>query len=209
MKHSFGLIIPSRAVGPIMALILLCSCSGPTMPTAPAAPRISFPATLGTQWTYSYKYHYYYVMTFEGEDWAGSRLWQVMSVSSNPKATTCVIQCTSQDTVHLWSRFPHPLYGTVRDSTYVSKSISTFPVVVSSDTIVASWHRTVLAVYYDSTALTQFSRIVASTADTLRLQTEDRSAWYLSGIGLVRYTAVIVAHHYRTEELTLASALIK
>jgi hypothetical protein len=200
-------------IAAIAAAVLLCSsCAGSSSPTSaqlPTLPRFSFPANPGTQWTYNYKYQYKYVMTGEVEDRTGKRFWQIISVSSTANATSCVIQCTTQDTIHLWGLFPHPILGTLRDTTYTVHSISSFPVVISSDTIVASWQGTVGIVGADSLALVRFSRPMTNLSDTLKLQQDGKSAFYLSGTGLVKYSAYIVAHHFYLEELTLISASIK
>ena len=209
MNQTLGLITPGRIIGTIVTAMLVCTCSGPTAPKLPVLPKFSFPTTLGTQWTYNYQYQYKYVMTGEVEDRTGKRFWEIISVSRTANATACVIQCTTQDTIHLWGIFPHPILGTLRDTTYTVHSISSFPVVISSDTIVASWQGTVGTVWGDSLALVRFLRTMTNLSDTLKLQQDDKSAFYLSGTGLVKYSAYIVAHHFYSEELTLISASIK
>lgn len=194
----------------VTAVFLFSACD--TIEPKSASPVVhmfSFPSTVGSHWTYNYKYRFEYKLLGEVEERSGKRNWEIISVSSSGNSLTCTIRSTSQDTVHYTQFYPPDIGFIRRDTTYTVHRVSSFPIFITSDTIAVSWHHTMETVRFDSLALTQFLRRVPALKDTVELHRDLKSAFYLSGIGLVKYSGGILAHHKFSEELVLVDSSIK
>jgi hypothetical protein len=182
----------SRVVllGIVLVGDLSCSHDDPTSPT-PTTKEFTIPLSVGTTWVYQYSYRSSYHL-MEWYETHGVHTWRVLTAEAGSLPRTYGLTASTRDTVH------HTMItgqSTMLDTTYVLEQSTPFSAILSQDSLILGWASMAQVRPGSPDPLQRIPRVVAVGADTLILSIGSSGvggvATYLSGVGLIKYDAVM------------------
>ena len=171
--------------------------------------KLAFLTGIGSQWTYRYTYSNGIHPPNPGvlDNISGSRAWQVQSVATLHDSTICVVVVSGVDTVR---QREYSGGRIIHDTSFVKVVASQFVTVIRGDSIFTNWMSTVV---FSQSIPSGIVRSIQAAGDTVRIVGtgfDTSSAWYVQGVGLVRYQASHTSPMAGfAEELVLVSNALK
>lgn len=180
----------SALMGFLLFAVFLAGCKddSPASSGGTGLNKLFFTGGIGSQWTYRYASTAGPQIPLPGvlEDRKGRRVWELQTRSIFLDSITSLVAVQGIDTVR---RREYAGGALVRDTTFVETSAAHFAVVVYSDSIKTTWMSTMKIT--DAVPGT-ITRTLPVTGDTLKINGtgyDESAAWYVQGIGLVKYAA--------------------